>query len=78
MVNFEFLAVGLLLLAVGALLYRYAYHIAFFGEVLDAIGSTRPTSEVEPAGWNVRFTKYTGTLIVLVGGYFTIGSLLGW
>ena len=58
---------GVALLAVGLANYRYAYRITWFGEQLDAIGSTTQASEVEPAYWNVALTRFVGILAALTG-----------
>ncbi|MCY4731859.1 hypothetical protein KY092_14965 [Natronomonas gomsonensis] len=44
----------------------WPYRMARFEEQLDAIGSKRRWSEVEPADWKVMLTRYGG--IVMVGG----------
>lgn len=44
----------------------WPYRMARFEEQLDAIGSKRRWSEVEPADWKVMLTRYVG--IVMVGG----------
>jgi hypothetical protein len=46
----------------------FPYRIAKFREALDAIGSKRKSSEVEPAGWNIFLTRIVGVLLVLFGG----------
>lgn len=43
----------------------WPYRMARFEEQLDAIGSKRRWSEVEPADWKVMLTRYVG--IVMVG-----------
>lgn len=67
---------GLPTIGIGALVFRYAYGFARFGEQLDAIGSTTSWDEVEPAGWNVLLTKLSGLLIVGFGLYIVIFPFL--
>jgi hypothetical protein len=43
------------------------YKVARFNEQLDAIGSSRSWSSVEPADWNVALTKYGGVFVALLG-----------
>lgn len=43
----------------------WPYRTARFEEQLDAIGSKRRWSEIEPADWKVMLTRYVG--IVMVG-----------
>lgn len=45
----------------------WPYRLARFGERLDAIGSKRSWSEVEPAGWKVLVTRIAGVGIILIG-----------
>lgn len=40
--------------------FRFAYELARLSEQLDAIGSTTPWDEIEPAGWKV-FLYRVGT-----------------
>ncbi|MFC6737321.1 hypothetical protein [Halolamina salina] len=60
----DLLLYGPLVVAAGAVLYYFARPLARFSEQLDAIGSTTPAHEVEPAGWKVWL--YRGIAIVLV------------
>ena len=46
---------------------RFAHKIAKVNERLDAIGSQRRWSEVEPAGWNVLIVRIIGGGVVLFG-----------
>lgn len=59
--NFE----ALPFLLVGIVFAVWPYGVAMVGEQLDAIGSKRSPSEVEPADWNVTLTKYIGWGITL-------------
>lgn len=48
----------------------WPYKVARSSERFDAIGSKRSRSEVEPADWNVTFTRYIGlfgTLLSVIG-----------
>ncbi|MFB6206868.1 MAG: hypothetical protein ABEJ05_10130 [Haloglomus sp.] len=65
--NANGLVLGPVIALIGAGIYRFAYGIAKFDEQTDAIGSTTPSSEVEPAGWNVFLTKALGALVALAG-----------
>jgi len=51
----------------GPLLALYPYKIARFEERLDAIGSKRSWSEVEPANWKVALNKLLGAGMSLFG-----------
>lgn len=61
--------VALILLVFGLPAAVWPYRIARFGEQIDAIGSKREKSEVEPAGWNVMLTR-------IVGGGMTAGGIV--
>ena len=63
------------LLVVGLANYCFAYRIAWVGERLDAIGSTTPASEVEPAYWNVALTRFVG-IVALLTGLFIVATRL--
>ena len=67
---------GLLALVGGPLMYYYAEGLTRFSEQLDAIGSTRPMEEVEPAGWNVLLTRLVGAVITVAGLALVVGGLL--
>lgn len=58
------LDVALFLLVFGLPGAIWPYRIARFGEQIDAIGSTREESEVEPADWNVMLTRIAGVGMV--------------
>jgi len=67
---------GLLVVAVGGGLYRVARPLARFSEQLDAIGSTTPADEVEPADWKVWLYRGIAVLIVVAGiGLFGEGVI---
>lgn len=67
-------ALAFLLLAFGIPGAIWPYELAKFGEQLDAIGSKRSWSEVEPAGWNVALTRAVGIGMTVVGA---LGLLVG-
>lgn len=67
---------GLLLVAFGALGVKFAYAFTLFGEQLDAIGSKRRASEVEPAEWNVAVTRLVAAVVALVGLYLIATGVL--
>lgn len=52
----------------------WPYKFARFEEQLDAIGSKRSWSEVEPAEWKVLLTRVMGIVMALVG---TFGLIAG-
>ena len=58
---------GLLLVGFGALGVFRGRALARFNEQVDAIGSTTPASEVEPAEWNVALTKIVSAVVLLIG-----------
>lgn len=59
------LAVVLLVFGLPGAVWPYKY--ARFEERIDAIGSKRSWSEVEPADWKVRLTRVIGTAMVIGG-----------
>jgi hypothetical protein len=67
--------VGLAIVAAGILSIRYAYEITRFEERIDAIGSKRDRSEIEPAEWNVAMTVRMAQGAIIVG---TAIFLLAW
>lgn len=69
------LIAGVVLLPYGGLQYRYAYHFARFGEMIDAIGSKRTADEVEPTDWNVDLTRIVGMMIAFVGVVLLVSGL---
>ncbi|WP_246998122.1 hypothetical protein [Halosolutus gelatinilyticus] len=58
---------GTLVLAIGIAGAVWPYKVARFEEQLDAIGSTRSPSGVEPADWKVTLTRIVGIAIGLFG-----------
>lgn len=72
---------GLLAVLVGAALYQFARPLARFSEQLDAVGSTTPTEDVEPADWKVLLYRGSALLVALVGALLAgrgALSLTGW
>lgn len=65
---------GLLFVLLGAVAAVWPYRIAKFGEAMDAIGSKRRSSEVEPADWNVGLTRVFGIGMVLFGLLMTVSG----
>lgn len=59
--------IGLLLVALGLPSAIWPTPFARFGERLDAIGSKRSWSEVEPADWYVGLTRLVGIGMVIFG-----------
>lgn len=58
---------SIMLIAFGLPGAIWPYKLARFGEQLDAIGSKRSWSEVEPADWNVALTRIIGLAFVTFG-----------
>ncbi|WP_276259682.1 hypothetical protein [Haloglomus litoreum] len=44
-------------------------------EILDAIGSKTPASEVEPAEWKVTWTRLSGIAVVVLGLFLVAAAL---
>lgn len=60
-------AAGALIIAFGLVGAVWPYEVARFEEQIDAIGSKRSASEVEPADWKVYLTRIFGAGFVLLG-----------
>lgn len=58
---------GLLFVLPGLIASIWPYRVARLRETLNAIGSTRSLSDVEPAGWNVTLTRIIGIVAIVVG-----------
>lgn len=58
---------GTLIIGFGLLGALRPYEVARFEESVDAIGSKRSSSEVEPAEWKVAVTRGTGMIVTLFG-----------
>lgn len=63
---------GRILLFVGIFPAIWPYKLASIHEKLDAIGSKRSFSEVEPADWYVKWTRITGVAMVVLGVVFIL------
>jgi hypothetical protein len=69
-----FLAV--LMLVGGGLGFRFAYRLSQFEERIDAIGSTTPWHEVEPADWKVLLNRLVFAGLAVAGGLWLLSILL--
>ena len=58
---------GTLLVGFGLLGAVWPHRVAHFEEQLDAIGSKRSASEVDPAEWKVTLTRGIGVVLALFG-----------
>jgi hypothetical protein len=72
----EMSGISLLLLLFGLPSVACPYTLTKLGEQLDAIGSTRRMSEVEPAGWNVWLTRAGGIVILAIAFWLLGGPLI--
>ena len=59
--------VGFVLVLFGLPMAIWPYKLTRFEEQMDAIGSTRSWSEVEPADWKVLLNRALGVVFVVVG-----------
>ncbi|ODR81482.1 hypothetical protein BG842_22895 [Haladaptatus sp. W1] len=64
---------GLFIALLGIAQAAKPYGFARFQEQMDAIGSKRRSSEVEPTEWKVMLTRVMGIVFAVIG----IGILLG-
>ena len=64
---------GTIFIVIGLLGAIWPYRVARFQEALDAIGSTRKMSEVEPAGWRVTLTRVLGVVAIAAGIVILLG-----
>lgn len=64
---------GIVVLLFGLPMAIWPYRIAKVKEMLDAIGSTRSSARVEPAGWYVTLTRIFGVGMSLLGLMFIAG-----
>jgi hypothetical protein len=67
--------IGFVILAVGVLSIRYAYEITTIEERIDAIGTRRDRSDIEPTKWRVEMTVRVAQGMIIVGGAIV---LLAW
>jgi hypothetical protein len=77
MVDAGAVVLGLLLVGIGVAGIRYAYWLSRVSERIDAIGSTTPWHEVEPAGWRVAVTRAMFAGLGLLGAGVALSALLG-
>jgi len=66
----------LLMILLGGVMALRPYDVARFNEQVDAIGSTRRFSDVEPADWNVLLHRISGGLVLLVAVLVAIDVFL--
>jgi len=64
---------GLLIALIGIAQVAKPYGFARFQEQMDAIGSKRRSSEIEPTEWKVQLTRVMGIVLTVIG----VGLLLG-
>lgn len=76
MVSLEGMGIGALVVLVGFVVLWFARDLARFGELIDAVGSTTDSAEVEPADWNVGVTASIGLFVMLVGATIFVLALL--
>ena len=74
MANVNMLFYGGLLFVFGLAGYAYAYEFARGSEQVDAIGSKRDRSEVEPADWKVALQRSISGLLALAGLGIIVGA----
>jgi hypothetical protein len=72
----EVRVVGFVLLAFGVPGAVWPYRMARLGERVDAVGSRRSWSEVEPSDWNVSLTRAVGVCCTVVGLLWVVGPAL--
>lgn len=58
---------GIILVVLGVSFVVWPYRFARFEERIDAIGSKRSWSDVEPAGWKVKLTRILGIVFTIIG-----------
>ncbi|WP_276300516.1 hypothetical protein [Halorussus lipolyticus] len=68
--------VGVVLLVGGVVGARYAHVVAKLDEQLDAIGSARHWSEVEPATWKVTVVLFCALVGFAIGGFLFASALV--
>lgn len=76
MANVNMLFWGGVLFVLGLVGYAYAYEFAKGSEQLDAIGSKRDRSEVEPADWKVSLERVVSGLVALAGAGMVVGAFV--
>jgi len=63
----RYLVLGFLFTVWGVLMTWKPYRLAKFGEQIDAIGSKRRLTKVEPTDWNVTLTRRLGPVLSFLG-----------
>lgn len=66
---------GAIVVVIGLLGAIWPYRVARSQEALDAIGSTRNVSEVEPAGWMITLTRIVGIVAIAAGFMILFGII---
>lgn len=66
---------GAIPILLGLLAAIWPYKLANLQESIDAIGSKRSMSEVEPADWMVTLTRIVGILVLLGGVAVLFGAI---
>jgi len=77
MVEINGLLLGGALIVLGLFGIRYAHQITRFGEQIDAIGSKRQLSDIEPAEWSVSIARVLGFIVILTGIVVTFLAIIG-
>lgn len=70
------MGIAIVMLVFGLPNAMWPYKMARFEEQLDAIGSKRSWSEVEPADWKVLLTRVVGAIMVAFGALMFVGTLV--
>ena len=63
----RYLVLGFLFTIWGVLMTWKPYRLAKFEEQIDAIGSKRRSTKVEPTDWNVTLTRRLGPVLSFLG-----------
>jgi type VI protein secretion system component VasK len=63
----RYLVLGFLFTVWGVLMTWKPYRLAKFEEQIDAIGSKRRSTKVEPADWKVTLTRRLGPVLSFLG-----------
>ena len=64
---FRYLVLGFLFTVWGVLMTWKPYRLAKLEEQIDAIGSKRRSTKVEPADWKVTLTRRLGPVLSFLG-----------
>lgn len=59
--------IGIIIVLFGLLGAIWPYQLTRFNEQMDAIGSKRRASDVEPAEWNVMLTRIFSVVMIFIG-----------